>query len=154
MASRNADGKPEGLGLNLWLIIISVVVVIIAAFFGWSGLWKGRVPADAVKAGEVASKGISYYGKEIKIHGYVSKTLTGRLFEISDAITGTASLPVIVRGAGIVVTSGDSVIVEGVPTAFDSGKIRQVYGIELPEEATVGWTNCPVVIAGKVRKLK
>lgn len=143
---------PRGWGASTWLLIITVIVVLGGAFLGWYGKWERGIPSDAVKAGKVVADGTSYYGTETKIYGYVSSPTRGKVFLITD-VAGTASLPVIVNGPDIIVVLGEKVIVEGTPTALDSVRIKQDYGIVLPEESTRGWENHPVVIAKKVRKL-
>ena len=143
---------PQGWGGSLWLLVFAVIAVIGAAFLGWYGKWEHGIPSDAVVAGKVVADGTSYYGRDAKIYGYVSTPVNGKVFMISD-VAGTASLPVIVKGPGIRVSLGEKVLVEGTPTAYDSGRMRQDYGINLPDESTRGWENRPVVIATRVRRL-
>ena len=106
-------------GVCTALVIIALIAVTVATFVGWFGLLGGEISADTVKAGEVAANGISYYGRATKIYGHVSRSLTGRIFEISTPPKGTALLPVVVKGVDVSVVPGDSVIVKGTPTAFD-----------------------------------
>ena len=142
----------EGWGGSMWLWVCAVIAVIGVAFLGWYGKWEHGIPIDAVVAGKVVADGTSYYGRDSKIYGYVSTPVNGQVFSISD-VAGTAALPVIVKAPGIVVSLGEKVLVEGTPTAFDPGRMRQDYGITLPDESTRGWENRPVVIARTVRKL-
>ena len=135
------------------LVIIALIAVTVATFVGWFGLSGGGISADTVKAGEVAANGISYYGRATKIYGHVSRSLTGRIFEISAPKKSTALLPVVVKGADVSVAPGDTVIVKGTPTAFDMERIRQNYGIDIPEELARGWKNRPVVIAENIQKI-
>jgi hypothetical protein len=137
---------------SMWLLVFAVIAVIGAGFLGWFGKWEHGIPSDAVVAGKVVADGTSYYGRYTKTYGYVSTPVSGNVFSITD-VAGTASLPVIVKGPGIVVSLGEKVLVEGTPTAFDSGRMRQDYGINLPDESTRGWENRPVVIATKVLNL-
>jgi len=134
------------------LVIIALIAVTVATIVGWFGLLGGGISADTVKAGEVAANGVSYYGRATKIYGHVSRSLTGRIFEISDPPKSTAFLPVLVKGVDVSVAPGDTVIVKGTPTAFDMDRIRQDYGMEIPEELTRGWKNRPVVIAENIQK--
>jgi len=143
---------PQGWGGSMWLLVLTVIAVIGVAFLGWYGKWEHGIPSDAVVAGKVVADGTSYYGKDTKIYGYVSTPGNGKVFSITD-VAGTASLPVIVKEPDIVVSLGEKVLIEGTPTAFDSGRVRQDYGINLPAESTRGWENRPVVIATKVQKL-
>ena len=135
---------------RLWLGIVAAVAVMGTAFPGCNG---PVASSEGVNAGKVAADGISYYGKEMKIYGYVSNPMGGGLFTISDALGGTASLPVLVKGQNVVVTLGEKVVVQGTPTAFDRARIKQDYGMDPSAEVTRGWENRPVVIAGKVQKL-
>lgn len=135
------------------LVIIALIAVTVATFVGWFGLLGGGISAGAVKAGEVAANGISYYGRATKIYGHVSRSLTGRIFEISAPKKSTALLPVVVNGADVSVAPGDTVIVKGIPTTFDMERIRQNYGIDIPEELARGWKNRPVVIAENIQKI-
>lgn len=137
-----------GKGLALIVVILAFMTTIQP---GWAA---ERVPADAVKAGTVAAKGISYYGQNMKIYGYVSMIHSPRLFIVTDGLQGTTELPIIVRGGDVQLAVGDTVIVEGAPMAYDAGRLSQDYGITLPDAATFGWENKPVVIADKVRKVK
>lgn len=143
---------PHEWGGSMWLLVFAVIAVIGVAFLGWYGKWEHGIPSNAVVAGKVMADGTSYYGKATKIYGYVSTPVNGKVFSISD-VAGTASLPVIVKESDISVSLGEKVLVEGTPTAFDSGRMRQDYGINLPDESTRGWENRPVVIATRVRKL-
>ena len=143
---------PQGWGGSMWLLVLAVIAVIGAAFLGWYGKWEHAIPSNAVVAGKIVADGTSYYGKETEIYGYVSTPGSGKVFTIAD-VAGTAALPVIVKGSGSDVSLGEKVLVEGTPTAFDSGRMKQDYGINLPEESTRGWENRPVVIATRVRKL-
>lgn len=137
--------------LCMAFVIIALIAVTVATFVGWYGLLEGGISAGAVKAGEVAANGVSYYGRATKIYGHVSRSLTGRIFEISDP-KSTTFLPVLVKGVDVSVTPGDTVIVKGTPTAFDMDRIRKDYGMEIPEELARGWKNRPVVIAENIQK--
>ena len=153
--AKESETNQQRWGASMWLSVIAVIVVVGAAFFGWYGKWERGIPSDAVKAGKVVADGTTYYGTETKIYGYVSTASTstsGKFFLITD-VAGTASLPVLVKGHDVEVALGEKVIVVGTPTAFDTGRIKQDYGINLPEESTRGWENHPVVIAKKVLKL-
>ena len=142
----------EKQGMCMAFIIIALIAVTVATFVGWFGLLGGGISAGAIKAGEVAANGISYYGRATKIYGHVSRSLTDRIFEISNPPKSMSFLPVLVKGVVVSVAPGDTVIVKGTPTAFDKSKIWQDYGIEIPEELARGWKNRPVVIAENIQK--
>lgn len=146
-----AEEKERKVGAAMWVMIVAVVVVVAGAFFGWYGRWGKGVPTDAVQAGKVASEGVNYYGRKVKIYGYVSTPLRGSVLVISDGLSGTATLPVIVKGTGVsIVGTGGEVLVEGTPIAFDSGRLKQDFGVVLPGQVTYGWQGRPVVVAEKV----
>jgi hypothetical protein len=136
----------------MWGLVITALAIIGAAATGCNKQGHG-VPSGAVTAGKVAADGAFYYGKQIQIYGYVSNPSVGAVFLISDAIGGTVSLPVVVKGANVAVTLGEWVLIDGTPTAFDAGRLKQDYGIDLPAGTTRGWENRPVVVAQKVQKL-
>ena len=143
---------PRVWGGSMWLLVFAVIAAIGVAFLGWYGKWEHGIPSDAIVAGKVVADGTSYYGRDAKIYGYVSTPGNGKVFSITD-VAGTASLPIIVKGPDVAVSLGEKVLVEGTPTAFDSGRMKQDYGIILSEVSTLGWENRPVVIATKVRSL-
>jgi len=145
----DGENSPRRVG-RMWLTIIAAVALLGTALPGCNGPGSS---SNAVTAGKVAADGISYYGKEIKISGYVSNPMGGGIFTISDAIGGTAALPILMKGSDLVVAIGEKVVVQGTPTAFDRARIKQDYGIDPSAEFTRGWENRPVVIAGKVQKL-
>ena len=140
-------------GVCMTLVIIALIAVTVATIVGWFGLLGGGISVGAVKAGEVAANGISYYGRATKIYGHVSRSLTDRIFEISNPPKSTPFLPVLVKGVVVSVAPGDTVIVKGTPTAFDKSKIWQDYGMDIPEELARGWKNRPVVIAENIQKI-
>lgn len=142
----------ERQGLFMALVIIALIAVTVTTFVGWFGLLGGGISADTVKAGEVAANGVSYYGRATKIYGLVARSLTDRIFEISDPSKNEAFLPVLLKEGDMSVALGDTVVVQGTPTAFDMGRIRQDYGMEVPEELAMEWKNRPVVIAENVQK--
>lgn len=131
------------------------VLALLVCGGGLPGCSRGPrgLPSDAVMAGKVVADGAQYYGRQIKVYGYVSNSSGPGVFAIADGVGGTASLPVVVKSDGFAVTMGEQVLVEGTATAFDSGRVKQDYGVDLPGETSRGWQNRPVLIAVKMRKL-
>lgn len=156
-ATGQSRGNAEAKGRNLtWLIIFIAVVIIGGAYLGWYRKPAQEVPPGAVKAGEIAANGIAYYGKPAKIYGHMTRLAGTHVFIISDAVSGTADLPIVPKGGVTVppqLSPGDYLIVEGTPTAFDAAQVRQDYGIDLPDDVVSGWKGRPVVIAERVEKL-
>ncbi|GFO59176.1 hypothetical protein GMST_15010 [Geomonas silvestris] len=136
---------------KVWFASLFAFMVLAGAFLGCNR--PRGLPSDALMAGKVAADGTPYYGKTIRVYGYVSNTSGAGVFSISDGVGGTASLPILVKSDGFAVNVGELVLVEGTPTAYDSGRVRQDYRIDLPPETARGWENRPVLIAVKMRKL-
>ncbi|GFO68663.1 hypothetical protein GMLC_22420 [Geomonas limicola] len=135
-----------------WFAGLCTALVLGGTFLGCNRPPRG-LPPDAVMAGKVVADGTPYYGKTIRVYGYVSNTSGPGVFSIADGVAGTASLPVLVKSDGFAVNMGELVLVEGAPTAYDPGRVRQDYRIDLPPETARGWQNRPVLIAVKMRKL-
>lgn len=150
---KQGQGGAMGRKGQLWLIV-ALSVGMLVAMVVWFNWWdRGGLHSD-VKAVEVASNGLPYYGKTMRISGHVTEVLSERLFIMGDPLQGTAALPVLVKEAGVAVKVGDPVLVEGAPTAFAAARIREQVGMDVPELQTRGWENRPVVIAEKVLTMK
>jgi len=137
-----------------WWLLIAVIAVMAVTFLVWYRAFERDTPTGAVRAGEVAVNGVYYYGKDLQIVGYATTPAAGNFFLMADAVDDTVALPVVFKGRGVAVKPGDRVVVEGTPNAFDAGQLKSVFGVEIPEVQTKGWTSRPVVLAAQVRKVK